>query len=60
MLNGARLKARQSFEESRYLEPGSKAVSQALLHAQDVAKILRQNVVQGTKGDEGDQFSQPL
>ncbi|KAI9652825.1 MAG: Mitochondrial zinc maintenance protein 1, mitochondrial [Alyxoria varia] len=56
MLNGARMKARRSFEESRNLQSDSEAVQQGVKHAEDVAKILRQNVVQGTKAGEADQF----
>ena len=56
MLISARHQARSSFAMSRSLLPDSPEASEKIAHAEDVAKILRQNVVQGQKvEDQGTQ-----
>lgn len=43
----ARHAARDGFEQNRSLPPSSTDASNAVTHAEEVAKILRENVVQG-------------
>ena len=57
MLLAARHQARTSFAAGRSLLPDSSEASERITHAEDVAKILRQNVVQGRKVEsEEDQY----
>jgi complex III assembly factor LYRM7 len=51
MLLGARQAAREGFEKGRYLSPDSKEAADQVHHAEDVARILRENVVQGKAMD---------
>lgn len=46
-LAAARLQARQNFEANRILAAGSEELSKQIMHAEEVAKFLRENVVQG-------------
>ncbi|KAJ9649744.1 Mitochondrial zinc maintenance protein 1, mitochondrial [Coniosporium tulheliwenetii] len=46
-LMSARHAARDGFEQNRSLSPSSSDASNAVSHAEEVAKILRENVVQG-------------
>ena len=57
ILANARLKARQLFEEGRRLKQSSEDAIKAIQHAEDVARMLRQNVVQGRAEGSGEQFS---
>ncbi|KAF1959675.1 mitochondrial zinc maintenance protein 1, mitochondrial [Byssothecium circinans] len=50
-LIAARYKARSHFEENRGLATGSKELSEQITHAEEVAKFLRENVVQGEAVD---------
>ncbi|KAI2605455.1 uncharacterized protein GGS25DRAFT_524971 [Hypoxylon fragiforme] len=52
VLNAARDQIRNRFRENATLEPSSPEVSSAIEHAQDVAKIIRHNIVQGKKEGE--------
>lgn len=54
MLNAARSSIRESFRANATLEPTSPEFPAAVKHAEEVALILRQNVVQGKK--EGDLY----
>ncbi|PQE25203.1 Mitochondrial zinc maintenance 1 mitochondrial protein [Rutstroemia sp. NJR-2017a BVV2] len=54
LLTSARKQARSTFLSNRSLEPSSPECAAAIAHAEDVAKILRENVVQGRK-EEGDE-----
>ena len=58
MLVAARHQARTSFASGRSLLPESLEASERITHAEDVAKILRQNVVQGRKveSEEEDRY----
>lgn len=56
MLVASRTEARNRFEANKGLDPQSKEYAQAMEEAQDVAMVLRQNVVQGAS-EEGDKFS---
>ncbi|MCJ1242508.1 Mitochondrial zinc maintenance protein 1, mitochondrial [Varicellaria rhodocarpa] len=47
LLPSARAQARSSFAENRSLLPSSQEAIDQIAHAEEVAKILRQNVVQG-------------
>lgn len=47
LLTGARSQARASYENNRQLRPSSDEAAVAIKHANDVAKLLRENVVQG-------------
>ena len=57
MLAGAKAQARQSFEQGRSLPQDSDEYKKNLEHAEDVARILRENVVQGEAGEGKDQYS---
>lgn len=53
-LFAARAEARKNFESNRNLTAGSAELSKQITHAEEVAKFLRENVVQGqAKDDEG-------
>jgi len=56
VLTAARRAARDQFEEKRSLSLESKEASDSIQHAEDVARILRENVVQG-KAVEGKENS---
>ena len=47
ILSAARVEARSKFERDRFLSPSSTDAEQKVLEAKEVARILRQNVVQG-------------
>ncbi|KAL7780055.1 hypothetical protein CFE70_010076 [Pyrenophora teres f. teres 0-1] len=51
-LFAARTETRKHFEENRNLRVGSEELESALVHAKEVAKFLRENVVQGQAADE--------
>ncbi|KAH8648415.1 mitochondrial zinc maintenance protein 1, mitochondrial [Xylariales sp. PMI_506] len=52
ILHAARHQIRIGFRENASLEASSPQVSEQIKHAEDVAMILRQNVVQGKKDGE--------
>ena len=54
LLIAARQEARKGFDSNRYLSENDAAVSEGIAHANDVARTLRQNVVQGTSMENGD------
>ncbi|KAI1185972.1 mitochondrial zinc maintenance protein 1, mitochondrial [Nemania serpens] len=54
MLTAARSSIREGFRANAALEPSSPEFPAAVKHAEEVATILRQNVVQGRK--EGDTY----
>ena len=47
LLSAARVEARSKFDQNRSLSPSSTEAEQKMLEAKEVARILRQNVVQG-------------
>ena len=47
VLSAARVETRSKFDENRFLSPSSSEAEQKVLEAKEVARILRQNVVQG-------------
>jgi len=55
----ARTQARAGFDTGRTMEPGCETAEAQIAHAQDVAKILVQNVVQGEKVEQeaGESYS---
>lgn len=57
MLLGARNQARQAFEQARAFPEGSEEMTKGIQHAEDVAQILRENVVQGEAGLDDGQYS---
>lgn len=58
LLEAAKLQANTAFRQNAALDPKSKETEDAIVHANDVAKILRQNIVQGRAiGD--DKYSRP-
>jgi len=59
-LLAARQQARQGFEKNRSLLPAGDDFAKELKHAEEVAKILRQNVVQGQSEGHGDHYSMSL
>ncbi|KAI1199830.1 hypothetical protein F5X97DRAFT_322085 [Nemania serpens] len=54
MLTAARSSIREGFRANAALEPTSPEFPAAVKHAEEVATILRQNVVQGKR--EGDRY----
>ncbi|KAL8729585.1 MAG: hypothetical protein Q9166_004665 [cf. Caloplaca sp. 2 TL-2023] len=55
VLTSALATARSNFESSRSLTPDSSEAYAAIVHAEEVAGILRRNIVQG-RGDGEDRF----
>ncbi len=53
VLFAARREAREGMRKNRELESGSLAAGSAIEHMQGVARILRENVVQGVRKDDG-------
>ncbi|KAH7045919.1 hypothetical protein B0J12DRAFT_741902 [Macrophomina phaseolina] len=53
IMNAARAKARDDFDASRALEPNGVDAQKQVAHANEVAKILRENVVQGQANEDG-------
>ncbi|KAL1610407.1 Mitochondrial zinc maintenance protein 1, mitochondrial [Paraconiothyrium brasiliense] len=51
MLSAARLEARKNFENNRGLATGSEEYTKSIAHAEEVAKFLKENVVQGQATD---------
>lgn len=47
---------RKNFESNRHLQTGSEELQKQIAHAEEVAKFLKQNVVQG-QATEGDNYS---
>ncbi|KAL7785610.1 hypothetical protein V8C37DRAFT_393582 [Trichoderma ceciliae] len=60
VLSAAQNQIRQTFQENRALDSSS-GIQTAIRHAEDVATILRENVVQGQKtGSNGDDHTYKL
>ncbi|KAH0497479.1 hypothetical protein TgHK011_004779 [Trichoderma gracile] len=60
VLSAAQTQIRQGFQENRALDSSS-SIESAIRHAEDVATILRQNVVQGQKMEnKGDDHTYKL
>jgi complex III assembly factor LYRM7 len=53
-LFAARAEARKNLESNRALVAGSDELSKQITHAQEVAKFLRENVVQGQQAAENE------
>ncbi len=56
VLTAARVEVRKNFENNRHLQTGSEEFQTQIAHANEVAKFLRKNVVQG-EATEGDNYS---
>ncbi|KAL8964370.1 MAG: hypothetical protein Q9183_004498, partial [Haloplaca sp. 2 TL-2023] len=57
VLTSALFTARSDFESARSLAPGSAEAEAKVAHAEEVARILRNNVVQGSQGQgEGERY----
>lgn len=56
-LFAARAEVRKNFESNRSLRIGSEELEKSLLHAQEVSKFLRENVVQGQAEDAEGNYS---
>ncbi|KAI1114101.1 hypothetical protein F5Y14DRAFT_190834 [Nemania sp. NC0429] len=56
MLTAARSSIREGFRANAALEPTSPEFPAAVKHAEEVATILRQNVVQGKREGDGDLY----
>ena len=58
LLSGALSQARAGYELNRELQPASDEATAAVKHASDVARLLRENVVQGRKveGEEKERY----
>ncbi|KAI9163710.1 Mitochondrial zinc maintenance protein [Paramyrothecium foliicola] len=52
VLAAAHGQIRNEFRQRAALDPTDSSVTESIKHAQDVAKFLRENVVQGIRGDE--------
>jgi hypothetical protein len=59
VLHAARAEARNGFRQNAALSAGSPELAEAVKHAEEVAQILRHNVVQGKKEGE-DLYSEYL
>jgi hypothetical protein len=57
VLSAARLEVRKNFENNRRLAAGSEEYSKSITHAEEVAKFLRENVVQGQAMDTEGNYS---
>lgn len=55
VLFAARAEVRKNFESNRHLSAGSEEYKKSITHAEEVAKFLRENVVQG-KATEVDKY----
>jgi hypothetical protein len=56
VLHAARFQARDAFRKNASMQQGDPALRPAIAHAEEVAKILRENVVQGKRVDrEGEE-----
>ncbi|KAI9795614.1 MAG: Mitochondrial zinc maintenance protein 1, mitochondrial [Piccolia ochrophora] len=61
LLAAARQQARQGFEANRDLPAASPEVTAGISHAEDVARILRHNIVQGQQQGKGEEnYSETL
>ena len=60
VLFAARAEVRKNFEANRHLQTGSDELSKQITHAQEVAKFLRENVVQGEATDDAGNYSTRL
>ncbi|KAI9751248.1 MAG: hypothetical protein M4579_006139, partial [Chaenotheca gracillima] len=60
LLTSARHEARKGFETKRNLTPDDPQLATSIRHAEDVARILRQNIVQGqqVQGEQGENYSE--
>lgn len=56
-LFAARAEVRRNFESNRSLAAGGDELSKQLAHAEEVAKFLRENVVQGQAADDQGSYS---
>jgi complex III assembly factor LYRM7 len=56
-LYSARAEARKNFESNRNLRIGSEELEKSLVHAEEVSKFLRENVVQGQAQDTEGNYS---
>ncbi|MCJ1305431.1 Mitochondrial zinc maintenance protein 1, mitochondrial [Hypocenomyce scalaris] len=57
LLTAARHEARKDFDTNRSLSSSNPEAAAGIAHAEDVARILRQNVVQGEKvSEEGEKY----
>lgn len=57
MLFAARAEVRKNFESNRHLTAGSEELSKQITHAEEVAKFLKENVVQGQAADTEGNYS---
>lgn len=57
ILSAARAEVRKNFESNRNLTAGSEELSKQIAHAEEVAKFLRENVVQGQAADTEGNYS---
>ncbi|KAH6973203.1 hypothetical protein BKA56DRAFT_593486 [Ilyonectria sp. MPI-CAGE-AT-0026] len=53
ILAAAQVQIRNEFRQKASLDPADASVPAAIQHAEQVAKVLRENVVQGKKIEEG-------
>lgn len=56
VLSNARLEVRRNFENNRHLQTGTEEYTKSIAQAEEVAKFLRENVVQG-EATGGDNYS---
>lgn len=56
-LFAARAEVRKNFESNRHLTAGSDELTKQITHAEEVAKLLRENVVQGQAKDNEGNYS---
>jgi len=59
ILHAARIQARDAFRRNADLKPDDPEAVEAIKHAEEVGKILVENIVQGKKVEgEGDKYSE--
>lgn len=56
LLHAARTQARQGFDQLRLEDANSEAVQKGIQHAEEVAQILRKNIVQGVNVEGSDSY----
>ena len=54
----AQMQARTAFKSNAGLDPNDSLAKKAVIHAEEVAAILRQNIVQGKKEEGSERYSE--
>lgn len=54
ILSAAQVQIRSEFRQKASLDPSDESIPAAIAHAEEVAKVLRENIVQGKQMEEKD------